>query len=163
MASGSQSQNSPRDGWGMRAGHRSQTWGRAAGALRQLLLLSLLASLGCFDLDLPTVPATPTPPSVTVLSPKPGDTISLSGQVSVSAVSVNGLSTVSVLCGALDAGARTVFVWVAPPYLAQVDFATCQGFTFPNPDGGSFPILPLTVRALSDAGAAMDVSLDVSL
>jgi hypothetical protein len=128
-----------------------------------LLVLGLLASVGCFDLDLPTVPATPIAPSVIVLTPKSGDTISLSGQVSVSAASVNGLSTVSVLCGVPDAGARTVFVWLAPPYLAQVNFATCQDLTFPNPDGGSFPILPLTVRALSDAGATEDVSLEVSL
>ncbi len=148
----------------MHAGHRRQTRGRpVTGAGPRLLLLGLLASAGCFDLDLPTVPPTPIPPSVTVLSPRPGDTLSLSGQVSVSAVSVNGLSTVSVLCGALDAGARSVFVWLAPPYVAQVNFATCEDLTFPNPDGGSFPILPLTVRALSDAGATQDVSLEVSL
>ena len=151
----------------MRAGLRRQS-GKPSGQVAprappRLFLLSLLAAVACLNLDLPTVPTTPTSPSVIVLTPKPGDTISLSGQVSVSAASVNGLSTVSVLCGAADAGARTVFVWAAPPYLAQVNFATCQDLTFPNPDGGSFPILPLTVRALSDAGATQDVSLEVSL
>jgi hypothetical protein len=82
----------------------------------------------------------------------------LSGQVTVSAVSVNGISTVRVLCG----GTRTVFTWAAPPYVALVNFGTCQDLTLPNPDGG-IPFLPLTVRALSDAGATQDVSLEVFL
>jgi hypothetical protein len=147
----------------MHAGHRSQFAERAGRvAARAWPLLLLVGFGGCFDLNLPAVPATPIPPSVTVLTPRSGDTISLSGQVSVSAVSVNGLSTVSVLCGVADAGARTIFVWAAPPYLAQVNFATCQALAAPNPDAG-YPILPVTVRALSDAGATEDVSLEVFL
>ena len=145
----------------MTAGHRRQV-AKPSGQAARLLLLCLPLAAGCFNLDLPNVPATPPAPSLTVVTPKPGDTISLAGQVSVSAASVNGISNVRVLCGAADAGTRTVFSWAAPPYLALVNFGTCQDLTLPNPDGG-FPVLPITVRALSDAGATQDVSLEVFL
>jgi hypothetical protein len=126
--------------------------------------LALLWGMGCFfDLDVPTVPATPPPPTIRILAPQQGDTVSLSGQVSVAADSVNGVSTVTLLCGPLDAGARQAYVWATPPYLAVVDFSVCQGLTTPNPDGGRISILQLSAQALSDAGALGTASVQVQL
>jgi hypothetical protein len=122
--------------------------------------VAFLVGLGCLNLDLPTVPATPPPPSLSVLTPKPGDTISLNAQVTVSAASVNGIGSVSVICGPPDAGGRTVYAWGAPPYVALVDFSPCEGFATPGPDGG-LPLLPLAVRAISGAGALGEVELQV--
>jgi hypothetical protein len=125
--------------------------------------LALLWGGGCFfDLDVPTVPATPPPPELNVLAPKPGDTLTLTGEVSVQADSVNGVSSVSVLCGPLDGGARQAYAWATPPYLALVDFSVCQGLTSKNPDGG-LPLLQLSVQALSDAGAQKEVDFQVQL
>jgi hypothetical protein len=132
--------------------------GRAAPALA--LGLFLLAS--CLNLDVPNVPATPVPPSLSIASPRTGDTISLSQQVSVAAASVYGISSVSVLCGPLDGGAHTVFTWSAAPYLAPVSFGVCQDVTQQNPDGGD-PLLQITVFALSDAGAVQDAGITVFL
>ena len=120
--------------------------------------LALMVGVGCFfDLDVPSVPPNPPPPSITVLAPKPGDTLFLTSEVSVEAYSVNGVASVTVLCGPLDAGARQAFAWAAPPYQGLVDFSVCQGLTTPNPDGGSVPLLQLGFQALSDAGAIGEV------
>jgi hypothetical protein len=130
---------------------------------RTVGLVALLCSSGCFfDLDIPTVPPNPPPPSLTVLAPQPGDTLTLSSEVSVQADSVNGVSGVSVLCGPLDGGARQAYAWASPPYIALVDFSVCQGLTSKNPDGG-YPVLQLSVEALSDAGAQNQVDLQVQL
>jgi hypothetical protein len=122
--------------------------------------LAFLAGTGCLNLDLPTTPTTPVAPSVSVLSPKPGDTIALNAQVDVSAASVNGISSVTILCGPADGGARTVYTWAAAPYLALVDFSSCESLATPNPDAGP-PFLALAVRALSDAGATQEVDFQV--
>jgi len=116
---------------------------------------------GCLNTDLPTIPATPPAPALNVLTPKPLDTIALTQQVDVSAASVNGISSVTVLCGPPDAGARTVYTWSAAPYLALVDFSTCQSLAYPNPDGGQYPLLALSVLALTDAGASQAVDFPV--
>jgi hypothetical protein len=132
---------------------------RGPRGVRGLVLgvLALAAGVGCFfDLDVPTVPPNPPPPSLTVLAPKPGDTLFLNSEVSVVANSVNGVASVSVLCGQLDAGPRQAFIWGAPPYQGLVDFSACQGLTMPNPDGGAdsgVPYLQLGIQAISDAGA----------
>jgi hypothetical protein len=119
----------------------------------------LLLLAACLNLDLPDVPTTPPKPELVVDAPKPGDTISLSAEVVASAASVNGVSTVSVLCGP-DGGARTIYTWTAPPYAALVSFGLCQDVTVPNPgDGG--PFLPIAVIALTDAGAVQEVAFDV--
>lgn len=122
--------------------------------------LALLLGTGCLNTDLPTVPATPPAPALNVLTPKPGDTIALTAQVDVSAASVNGISSVTVLCGPPDAGARTVYTWPAAPYLALVDFSTCQSLAYSNPDGG-LALLALSVVALTDAGASQAVDFPV--
>jgi hypothetical protein len=124
--------------------------------------LALLLGIGCLNLDLPSVAPTPPPPSLTVLTPQPGDTIALTSEVSVAADSVNGVSTVSVLCGPLDGGARTAYVWGGPPFKALVDFTPCVGLTEPSPGGGK-PRLPLSVRALTDAGAVSEKDFNVLL
>jgi hypothetical protein len=117
----------------------------------------LLAAAGCLNLDLPDVPNTPPAPSLTVTAPRPGDTITLNAQVAASAESVNGISSVSVLCGSLDGGpGHTVFTWAVAPYVGMVNFAICQDVTEPNPDGGSIPVLQLAVRAITDAGGVKD-------
>jgi len=118
-------------------------------------------AVGCLNLDLPPVPTTAPVPALEVAVPKPGDTISLSQEVVASAASVNGISTVSVLCGP-DGGARTIFTWTAPPYAAVVSFNLCQDVTVPNPDGGTTPFLPIAVRALTDAGAVQEVAFEVA-
>ncbi|MGO9829695.1 MAG: putative Ig domain-containing protein [Myxococcaceae bacterium] len=125
--------------------------------------LALLAGVGCFDLSIPTVPPTPPPPSLNVLAPRPGDTVTLTAEVSVQAESVNGLSSVSLLCGPLDGGARVAYAWASPPYLALVDLSICEGLTTPNPDGGPISQLQLSVQAVSTAGADSGVDLPVWL
>jgi hypothetical protein len=137
--------------------------GSALGARVWVLgALALAWGVGCFfDLDVPTVPATPPPPTISFLSPRQGDTINLTGQVSVAADSVNGVSSVTLLCGPLDAGARQVYAWATPPYLALVDFSACQGLTTPV-DGG-FPTLQLIAQAVSDAGAPNQATVQVLL
>jgi hypothetical protein len=133
------------------------------GKARFWAALALLLGGGCFfDLDVPTVPPTPPPPSLTVLAPRPGDTITLNQEVSVQADSVDGVSSVSVLCGPLDGGARQAYAWSSFPYVAVVDFSVCQGLTAKNPDGG-LPLLQLSVQALSDAGGENQVDLEVQL
>ena len=126
------------------------------------LSFALLLATGCINLDLPTVPPAPPAPYLTVVTPQPGDTIGLSAQVSVAAASVYGISSVKVLCGPQDGGARTIQIWTAPPYLALVDFSLCQGLTIPNlsADGG-FPLLELEVVAQSDAGVPQEKDLQV--
>jgi hypothetical protein len=124
---------------------------------------AVLLAGGCFfDLDLPSVPATPPPPELNVLAPKPGDTVTLMAEVAVQADSVNGVSSVSVLCGPLDGGARQAYAWASPPYIAPVDLSVCQGLTTKNPDGG-LPLLQLSVEALSDAGGQKQVEVQVQL
>src|SRR5271166_4724836 len=98
--------------------------------------LALVMGIGCPDLSIPTVPPNPPPPQLNVLAPKAGDIISLTAEVSVQADSVNGLSSVTLLCGPLDGGARQAYAWGSAPYVALVDFSVCQGLTDPNPDGG---------------------------
>lgn len=149
----------------MKAGHRRHAGkpsGRTvAGVVPRLLCVGVLWAAGCLNLDLPDLPAAPPAPQLSVLTPRPGDTISLNGQVSVTAASVDGIGFVKVLCGPLDAGARTVYTWAAPPYLALVDFAQCQDVVLPSPGAGGLPLLPLTVQATSDAGASQFASLEV--
>lgn len=149
----------------MKAAHRRHVWkpsGRTVVRAAPLLLcVGVLWAVGCLNLDLADVPTAPPAPQLSVLTPRQGDTISLSGQVSVTAASVNGIGVVKVLCGELDAGARTVYTWAAPPYLALVDFAQCQDVVLPSPDAGGLPLLPLTVQAISDAGASQFASLEV--
>jgi hypothetical protein len=140
---------------------RRHAGGPALGAL-WASGLGLLLAVGCLNTDLPTVPANPPAPALTVATPRSGDIISLTQQVAVSAASVNGINNVSVLCGPLDGGARVVHTWTSPPYLGQLNFGVCQGVTETNPDGGSLPILDIEVRALSDAGATNEVDLVVS-
>jgi hypothetical protein len=123
----------------------------------------LLGGGGCFfDLDVPTVPATPPPPELKVLAPMYGDTVNLTAEVVVQANSVYGVSTVSVLCGPLDGGARQAYAWASPPYIATVDLSVCQGLTTNNPDGG-LPLLQLSVQALSDGGGQNEFDLQVQL
>ena len=131
-------------------------------ARRAVLALSaaLLVLVACSDLEVPGVPSAPPPPSLTVSSPRNGDIITLTAQVAAAASSVNGVSHVDVLCGPLDAGARTVYSWAAPPYVSLVDFTQCQDVAQPNPDGG-FPSLQLAVEAFSDAGATQVQALGV--
>ncbi|MGO8970430.1 MAG: putative Ig domain-containing protein [Myxococcaceae bacterium] len=129
-----------------------------------LAALALLAGVGCiFDFSIPTIPPTPPPPALNVLAPRPGDTVTLTAEVSVQAESVNGLSSVSLLCGPLDGGARVAYVWPSPPYLALVDLSVCEGLTTPNPDGGPISELQLSVQAVSTVGADSGVDLQVFL
>lgn len=128
-----------------------------------LATVTLGWGLGCFfDLDVPDTPTTPLPPTISILAPRSGDTVSLTGQVSVSAESVYGVSSVTLLCGSLDGGTRLAYAWATPPYLALVDFSVCQGVTTPNPDGGN-PLLQLIAQALSDAGAPNTAAVQVQL
>ncbi len=136
-----------------------EAWGRG-GLLAAAL--ALVASAGCWDLSIPTVPPNPPPPSLTVLAPKAGDVISLTAEVSVQADSVDGVSSVTLLCGPLDGGARQAYAWGSPPFVALVDFSVCQGLTVPNPDAGS-PMLQLSVQAVTTAGADAGENLRVFL
>jgi hypothetical protein len=145
----------------MASGRGAQRAGPSLAAGGVLLALSL--AWGCLSLDLPTVAPAPAPPSLTVLTPQPNDLISLTSRVSVVAESVNGISSVTVLCGPIDGGARTAYVWAGPPFTALVDFSPCEGLTEPQPDGGSPPLLPLSFRAVSDAGAAAEQDFTVRL
>ncbi len=126
-----------------------------------LCSLALLVGVGCFDLDVPSIPATPPPPSLTVLTPQPLDIVNLTTQVSLVVDSVDGVGTVSVLCGPLDAG-LTAFSWSAPPYVAMVDFSVCQSLTTPN-DAGPLPLLQLSFQAHSDAGGYQEKDFPVQL
>lgn len=126
--------------------------------------LTLLLAGGCFfDLDVPDIPATPPPPSLTVLTPQPLDVVDLKTQVSLVVDSVNGVASVSVLCGPLDAGARQAFEWSAPPYVASVDLSVCQSLATPNPDGGPLQLLQLGFQAFTDAGATNEKDFQVQL
>lgn len=139
---------------------KREAW--AAKALTVAALV-LLGGGGCFfNLDLPSVPSTPTPPSLTVLAPQAGDTLSLTSEVSVQADSVDGISSVSVFCGPLNAGARQVYAWAAPPYAALVDFSGCQSLTTKDPDGG-LPLLQVSVQVLSNADGGQDAGVQVHL
>ncbi|MGO8971833.1 MAG: hypothetical protein ACLQDQ_19920 [Myxococcaceae bacterium] len=143
----------------MRTRNREREWpGRRAAAA---LGLCLLLGLGCLNLDLPTVPPTAPAPYLTVVTPKPGDTIALTAQVTVAAASVNGIGRVSVLCGP-DGGQRAAYAWAAPPYIALVDFAQCESVAVANPDAGPL-LLQLAVQAFSDAGALQQSDFQVFL
>jgi hypothetical protein len=131
------------------------------GVAAAALAVGALGAGGCLDLDLPPAPTAAPKPALALLTPQPGDTIALTSQVSVSASSVDGIASVSLLCGPLDGGARTAFVWTAPPYRALVDFSPCEGLTQPVP--GGFPRLPLAVQAATDAGAFSEVDVEVQL
>ncbi len=128
------------------------------------LLLALLLGLGCLNLDLPSVPLTPPPPSLDILAPKSGDVINLTAQVSVAAASVDGIRQVTVLCGPPDGGAHVIYTWASAPYQALVDFSLCQDVSQVNPDAGH-PLLQVQVTALSggDAGATQQKGVDVFL
>ncbi len=143
-------------------GRDAELSGRRPGAWAAALWV--LATAGCLNLDLPTVPQAPPAPFVKIVTPRQGDTVSLTTQVSVEAASVNGIGSLSLLCGPLDGGARTAYSWAAPPYFALVDLSRCQGLTQPDPtDAGALPILKLSAQAFSDAGALQQDSVDVFL
>ena len=151
---------------GVRMPVREETQGgerSGRSAARWAVVLAFGLGLGCLNLDLPTIPPTPPSPSLTILTPKPGDTINLTAQVSVSAFSVNGIASVSVLCGPLDGGAHTLYTWTAGPYLALVDFSPCQDVTQPNPVDGGYPLLQVGAQALSDAGAVQQATVQVNV
>ncbi len=128
------------------------------------LLLLLALGLGCLNLDLPSVPATPPAPSLDILSPKSDDVINLTAQVSVAAASVDGIAQVNVLCGPPDGGAHLIYTWASAPYQALVDFSLCQDVAQRNPDAGH-PLLQVQVTAISggDAGATQQKGVDVFL
>ncbi len=149
---------------GVRMPGRAETQGgerSGRSAARWAVGLAFGFGLGCLNLDLPTVPPTPPLPSLTILTPRPGDTINLAAQVSVAASSVDGIASVSVLCGPLDGGAHTIYTWAAAPYLANVDFSPCQDVTQPNPVDGGYPLLQVGAQALSDAGALQQATVQV--
>ena len=143
-------------------GRDAELSGRRPGAWAAALWV--LATAGCLNLDLPTVPQAPPAPFVKIVTPRRGDTVSLTAQVSVEAASVNGIGSLSLLCGPPDGGARTAYSWAAPPYFALVDLSRCEGLTQPDPtDAGALPILMLSAQAFSDAGALQQDSVDVFL
>lgn len=128
------------------------------------LLLLFGVALGCLNLDLPTVPATPPAPSLDILAPKSGDVINLTAQVSVAAASVAGISQVNVLCGPPDGGAHVIYTWAAVPYQALVDFSHCQDVTQPNPDGGHALLdVQVTATSAGDGGATQAQDVQVAL
>jgi len=134
---------------------KREPWG-TRGLILGAVVLSV--GVGCFfNLDVPTIPPNPPPPSLTVVTPRPGDSVTLTSQVAVEASSVNGIASVTVLCGPLDGGARQAFVWVSAPYQGLVDFSVCEGVATQNPDGGKIPILQLAFQALSTVDAGQEV------
>ena len=93
---------------------------------------------GCLDLDLPKAADGGVPPTLRVLAPQPGDTITLNNLVSVASDSVAGPPTVTLNCRPTGGSAQQqvqVYVWAGPPYQALVDFTRCEKLAGPL-DGG---------------------------
>lgn len=139
---------------------RAERSGRSAAPWAAVF--AFLVVVGCLNLDLPTLPQTPPAPSLQILTPKNGDTINLTAQVSVAATSVDGIASVSVLCGPLDGGARTIYTWTAAPYVANVNFTQCQDLlqSSPTSDAG---LLQLAVQAFSNSDAGQQAAVQVYL
>jgi len=99
-------------------------------------------------------------PDLTIRSPREGQTIPLNAPVNVDAVSVNGVASVTVVCGA--APGTGVFTWNVAPYTGIVDFTRCSLVTSASADGG-FGQLELTFIAVDRLGHVSSKSIGVLL
>ena len=126
-----------------------------------LLAATCLALPACFDLELPNVPADGgVGPTLNILSPLEGQTIPLNAPVSLTADSVNGVSTVTVTCG--GAPSTGVFTWNVPPYTGVVDFTRCTLVTSGVADSGVAQ-LQLTFIGVDMLGHVSTKTLNVLL
>ncbi len=132
-------------------------------ATRSALALSALAGLlgACRDLALPEVATDGgVGPDLTIRAPREGQTIPLNAPVNVDAVSVNGVASVTVVCG--GAPGTGVFNWNVAPYTGIVDFTRCSLVTSASADGG-FGQLELTFIAVDRLGHVSSKSIGVLL
>ena len=126
-----------------------------------LLAASSLVLSACLDLGLPNVPPDGgVGPELTIQSPREGDTIALNAPVSVDAVSVSGVSSVTVTCG--GAPSTGVFTWVVAPYTGVVDFTRCTLVTAGMNDAG-IGQLKLTFIGVDFQGHQRSKSVNVFL
>src|SRR5262249_27677527 len=135
----------------------------AGPRLHRPLALALLGGAlgGCLDLGLPNLPADGgVGPTLTIHSPRPGDTIPLDAPVSLDADSVNGLAWLTVICG--GAPSTGVFPGNVPPYAGVIDFTRClllaSGVT-----GAGVGQLQLTFTGVDRLGHASNQSFQVFL
>jgi len=120
-----------------------------------------LSLAGCYDLDVPNPPPDGGPgPQLTVVKPRPGDTISLATPVEIQAVSVHGVASVAVTCGATPG--TGVFTWTVSPYTGLVDFTRCTLATI-NDGGTGFGSLPLSFIGIDRLGQTSSTSFTVLL
>jgi hypothetical protein len=128
---------------------------------RLLLAVSGVLLPACLDLGLPNVPPDGgVGPSLTIIQPRPGDTIPLSASVEVNAVAVNGMDSVTVTCG--GAPSTGVFTWSVEPYSGVVDFTRCTLVATGVADSGVGQ-LQLTFIAVDRLGKSSVQSVNVFL
>ena len=141
---------------------RTAPWPRLAAVVLAGLLL---APGGCLNLDLPYAPDGGVPPSLKVLAPQPGDTVTLTSIVAVASDSVGGAPTVTLNCRPPDGGAAAqvqVYTWVGPPYQAVVDFTRCEKLAGQSADAGTGP-MQLHVESFLTGGPKAQVDVPVLL
>lgn len=132
---------------------------RLCRAVAPCLLAGVLGA--CRDLALPDIGADGgVGPDLTVRSPREGQTIPLNAPVNIDAVSVNGVSSVTVACG--GAPSTGVFTWNVSPYTGVVDFTRCSLVTTGGTDAG-FGQLQLTFIAVDRLGHSSTTSFNVFL
>jgi len=128
---------------------------------RLLLAVSAVLFPACLDLGLPNVPPDGgVGPSLTIIQPRPGETIPLSASVEVNAVAVNGMDSVTVTCGV--APSTGVFTWSVEPYSGIIDFTRCTLVTTGAADSGVGQ-LQLTFIAVDRLGKSSSQSINVFL
>ena len=134
---------------------------RAVRCRRLLLSACALLLPACLDLELPDLGSDGgVGPDLHIHSPQPGQTISLNAPVSVDAVSVNGVQSVTVTCG--GAPSTGVFTWSVPPYSGIVDFTRCTLVASGSGDAGVAQ-LQLTFIGVDQLGHVSTRGLDVFL
>ena len=133
------------------------------GPLRRLAALGLLGGAlgGCLNLELPNLPPDGgVGPTLTIHSPRAGDTIPLDAPVSLDADSVNGVASVTVGCGGEPS--TGVFTWNVPPYTGVIDFTRCTLLATGVTDAGVGQ-LQLTFTGVDTLGHASHTSFQVFL
>src|SRR5262249_60223383 len=94
------------------------------------------------------------------VKPRPGGTLPVAPPVEIQAVSVHGVASVAVSCGAPPG--TGVFTWTVSPFTGLVDFTRCTLATIT--DGGTgFGSLPLTFIGIDRLGQTSTTSFTVLL
>jgi hypothetical protein len=116
----------------------------------------VLLLAGCRDLSYAQPDGGGAGPSITVISPRPNDTIRLSQTVALEVEDANGVQRVALLCETLP-----VATWASAPFTATVDFSPCRNLG--TPASGATRAMELVVMAEDRLGSTSEARVPILL